>query len=387
MILSSNKALFHPPVLENNSLEKYLKHLNSLRKQTYDMQLSKNLNDQEKNSVFNKFDSKIKNHKENCRISPRSFDVFKNKAELARIKFELEYPEPVKPIVEECLHKNTENRIQVDRIGRSMVVSQCQSCGKHMGFIKKDKISNWQSLKEFNQHWRQLWGKYHQWEQQRHKAYRKALIEGDNLPLFDEGAFDEEYFSHSKVFYNETCKHERKHVTKRIYNNASPHAVEQCLRCGKHLITIPKKNIRSIADLPLFDEKLEDNYRLNSNKYLKQYWKEKVAASNAFDAQLEKDIQTGKFTIHVNSTFNTYYDSDEWQKTRIRIFTRDKNKCQVHSCKKESQCVHHLTYERIGCENDMDLISLCNSCHTKVHNKQDSYPYYYRILPSQIIEM
>lgn len=32
--------------------------------------------------------------------------------------------------------------------------------------------------------------------------------------------------------------------------------------------------------------------------------------------------------------------------------------------------LHHLTYERIGCERDTDVIPLCRSCHKLVHNQK-----------------
>ena len=70
-----------------------------------------------------------------------------------------------------------------------------------------------------------------------------------------------------------------------------------------------------------------------------------------------------------------YYEqltTDEWKKKRVEIFMRDDCKCYMcgHNNIKQLQ-VHHRLYKKglMAWEYDNDdLITLCNSCHRKVHN-------------------
>jgi hypothetical protein len=32
-------------------------------------------------------------------------------------------------------------------------------------------------------------------------------------------------------------------------------------------------------------------------------------------------------------------------------------------------CLHHITYARLGHESDCDLVTICEECHTEIHNK------------------
>ncbi|KEQ11355.1 HNH endonuclease [Endozoicomonas numazuensis] len=95
-----------------------------------------------------------------------------------------------------------------------------------------------------------------------------------------------------------------------------------------------------------------------------------------------QEIVSGELKIVDKTTFGSYYESSEWQKTRSRILVRDGRKCQA--CNEKAECVHHLIYDRIGKENDLDLISLCNSCHNEVHTYQNSMGPSYRLTPNEI---
>lgn len=61
-----------------------------------------------------------------------------------------------------------------------------------------------------------------------------------------------------------------------------------------------------------------------------------------------------------------YINSNPWkEKCKVIKETRG-NKCQVCGSEKDLQ-VHHNTYERLGCEDDNDLILLCKPCHFLFH--------------------
>lgn len=63
---------------------------------------------------------------------------------------------------------------------------------------------------------------------------------------------------------------------------------------------------------------------------------------------------------------NEYLNSTHWKSTRIRIIDLRGGKCEKCGLDR-TLVVHHLTYERIGCEEDGDLQVLCRWCHDKIH--------------------
>ena len=64
--------------------------------------------------------------------------------------------------------------------------------------------------------------------------------------------------------------------------------------------------------------------------------------------------------------YHNYINSKPW-KEKCKIIKKEReNKCQVCGSKNDLQ-VHHNTYERLGCENDNDLVLLCKSCHFLFH--------------------
>lgn len=69
-------------------------------------------------------------------------------------------------------------------------------------------------------------------------------------------------------------------------------------------------------------------------------------------------------------TYSEQLKTIEWKKRRIEIFTRDKYTCQKCGDTKRLQ-VHHKKYMngKMAWESfDNHLITLCRSCHEKVHN-------------------
>jgi 5-methylcytosine-specific restriction endonuclease McrA len=66
-----------------------------------------------------------------------------------------------------------------------------------------------------------------------------------------------------------------------------------------------------------------------------------------------------------NQRYIEYLQSDEWARKRDRILRRDRNRCR--KCGSPADDVHHKTYERIYCEDDDDLISICRTCHRYEH--------------------
>ena len=70
-----------------------------------------------------------------------------------------------------------------------------------------------------------------------------------------------------------------------------------------------------------------------------------------------------------------FYKNNKWVVKREKILKRDKYECQ--NCRryfrsKEAKTVHHIyffeDYSELGLVN-WNLISLCNGCHNKMHNR------------------
>lgn len=61
-----------------------------------------------------------------------------------------------------------------------------------------------------------------------------------------------------------------------------------------------------------------------------------------------------------------YLRSQKFQELKMRVLTRDGFQCKLCGTAK-NLCVHHITYERRGHEDLSDLITLCTTCHNKIH--------------------
>jgi len=57
--------------------------------------------------------------------------------------------------------------------------------------------------------------------------------------------------------------------------------------------------------------------------------------------------------------YEEYLKTPEWLVTRKRILKRANYQCQKCNATNVLFNVHHYTYERLGCEEDDDLVTLC----------------------------
>ena len=81
-------------------------------------------------------------------------------------------------------------------------------------------------------------------------------------------------------------------------------------------------------------------------------------------AIIRKAQESGKSGKEV---YREYLSSDLWRVIRSRVLARDLHECQA--CGAKAQCVHHRSYGRDvkRGDNDAELASLCNGCHTFIH--------------------
>ena len=64
-----------------------------------------------------------------------------------------------------------------------------------------------------------------------------------------------------------------------------------------------------------------------------------------------------------------YMDSYVWKNKRNHMVEKHNHTCQRCGNKRKDEYLnlHHLNYERLGCEKFSDVILLCMPCHTKEH--------------------
>ena len=76
----------------------------------------------------------------------------------------------------------------------------------------------------------------------------------------------------------------------------------------------------------------------------------------------------------------SFYKTNKWTDKRAKILKRDGYECQ--NCRryyktKEAKVVHHIffyeDYSELGLMN-WNLVSLCNGCHNKMHNRLTDEP-------------
>jgi len=92
---------------------------------------------------------------------------------------------------------------------------------------------------------------------------------------------------------------------------------------------------------------------------------------------LERRVRVGSLLVeHQNSRrdiawwrqYEAYLASPEWRVKREAVLSRCNRVCQV--CEKSPATeVHHVTYDRVGEEQDGDLMGVCRTCHEAIHGK------------------
>lgn len=70
--------------------------------------------------------------------------------------------------------------------------------------------------------------------------------------------------------------------------------------------------------------------------------------------------------IHVASKYEEYLKTEQFNKIRQEVFSRDNHKCVICGSTENLQA-HHLTYINVYQEDTQDLITLCRQCHSIYH--------------------
>lgn len=130
---------------------------------------------------------------------------------------------------------------------------------------------------------------------------------------------------------------------------------QQCTTCGYAMTgAIAKTKVN--LPVPEWDEGLRKRWA--SIKY-------------ADHALRVKDRQAKEYA-EFDAERRAHMQSPYWFKIRQKVLQRDGYRCQ--GClEKEASVVHHKTYDRLGNELLIDLVSLCDPCHAAVHRRQASH--------------
>lgn len=138
----------------------------------------------------------------------------------------------------------------------------------------------------------------------------------------------------------------------------------QCLTCGGQVgKTIQKAEIWSTYKVP--PDKVPDWDR----ELIDSWYEQRAAQANArFEA---KQQQWSLEQQQRQAQREAYMMSAKWRAIREKALRRDGHLCQ--GClERRADVVHHTTYERLGDELLIDLVSLCHRCHDRAHGKERS---------------
>jgi hypothetical protein len=72
--------------------------------------------------------------------------------------------------------------------------------------------------------------------------------------------------------------------------------------------------------------------------------------------------------------YEEYLHTPEWQETREAALKRAGNRCQVCRAEDVALDVYHTTYETLGCEQESDVIALCEACYDLLSQRQKLMP-------------
>ena len=92
---------------------------------------------------------------------------------------------------------------------------------------------------------------------------------------------------------------------------------------------------------------------------------------NVIQLQLPNDIKAIEI-FSPTREYDEYINSKEWQVRRENFYSKHGKVCRCCGST-ENIDLHHLNYNRLGYEEDEDLVPLCRDCHGVIHTFKDRY--------------
>ena len=153
------------------------------------------------------------------------------------------------------------------------------------------------------------------------------------------------------------CRCASTKLRRRTIANGSLTFAEQCLRCGNAVGNCIKRDtINAPDELEEWDDSLSKDWDQRRDTIRRDA--RRVQATAQEQGQREW-----------RELYDRYRASSEWKAKRNKVIAREAGQCQGCLDNRISQ-VHHVTYDRVGCELLIDLVGLCADCHTRVHGRE-----------------
>lgn len=152
------------------------------------------------------------------------------------------------------------------------------------------------------------------------------------------------------------CDHIRFRYVRRTISNGQERFGMQCKDCGfvDDRTWLGRKKAAEIYQCSA------DEWNEYHDHFTRQMRDKRLLAY--LDAREEFKRST---TVEWWDWYNKYLNSAPWLKLRAAILKRDNYSCGL--CGLGADQVHHLSYDRVGYEEDGDLISVCKNCHNNIH--------------------
>lgn len=145
--------------------------------------------------------------------------------------------------------------------------------------------------------------------------------------------------------------------------------VTQCVSCGNADGNSISQKGKDLSEVKFIDYDLE--FAQSTLRNLRFFEVEEEFREKCFEyneARPELLDEGVKF-----ENYDVYRKSRKWKDKTGKVLKRDNHTCK--SCgEAPAQAVHHITYDNIYDEPLFELVSVCNSCHFKIH-KRNKYQY------------
>lgn len=101
-----------------------------------------------------------------------------------------------------------------------------------------------------------------------------------------------------------------------------------------------------------------------------------------FDFNFEDDIpSTPRPSSQPEFDKKAYLKSTQWRELRLQVLKRDQYTCQSCFIDNVPLDIHHIHYDNLGNEPLEDLVAVCRTCHSTIHEHLGYSRYgYYPIL-------
>jgi 5-methylcytosine-specific restriction endonuclease McrA len=162
------------------------------------------------------------------------------------------------------------------------------------------------------------------------------------------------YTKHKKA----ECKHQQVELRKKTTANAGVMIRQQCVFCGCSVGHSRKKSeftAEEFANIPPWDDHLKN-----------RHFEKRSAAYATLRDNADAEVRAKWL-----ASYNAYLQTPEWKRKSVLVLKRDKHRCQGCLNAPATQA-HHLTYEHVGEEFLFELVAVCDACHKRLHDDDDT---------------